>query len=108
VEESPPDPEAALPDRETAESQGRTALVTGGGRGIGRAIALALAAESHAVAVADIGEEEAAETASMIASGQGRAHAVRLDVTHPILPSVFTCSRWMSSLHLLAITSEID
>src|SRR5215207_10786700 len=78
---APPHPEAALPDHERAESQGRTALVTGGGRGIGRAIALALAAESHAVAVADIGEEEAAETASMIASGQGRAHAVRLDVT---------------------------
>jgi 2-hydroxycyclohexanecarboxyl-CoA dehydrogenase len=70
-----------LPDRKTAENEGRTALVTGGGRGIGRAIALALAAESHAVAVADIGEEEAAETASMIASDDGRAHAIRLDVT---------------------------
>jgi len=70
-----------LPDRGKAEGHERTALVTGGGRGIGRAIALALAAESRSVAVADVREDEAAETASMIVSGEGRAHAVRLDVT---------------------------
>jgi 2-hydroxycyclohexanecarboxyl-CoA dehydrogenase len=70
-----------LANRGTEESSVRTALVTGSGRGIGRAIALALAADSRAVAVADIRDEEAAETASMIASGGGHAQAVRLDVT---------------------------
>jgi 2-hydroxycyclohexanecarboxyl-CoA dehydrogenase len=56
----------------------RVAMVTGGARGIGRAIALALAADGRAVAVADLLEEEAAQTARAIG---GRALAVALDVT---------------------------
>ena len=64
-----------------AESGERTALVTGAGSGIGRAIALALAADGRAVAVADVAEDAARETAAMIASDGGPAHAVKLDVT---------------------------
>src|SRR5919109_5242849 len=56
----------------------RVAMVTGGARGIGRAIAVALAGGGCAVAVGDLLEEEAAETAEGIG---GRALAVRLDVT---------------------------
>ena len=62
-------------------SRERSALVTGGGRGIGRAIARALAADGRVVAVADLDEGGARETASMISSGGGRAYAVRIDVT---------------------------
>ena len=51
-------------------------MVTGGARGIGRAIALALAADGRRVAVADLLEEEAQATAA--AAG---GIAVRLDVT---------------------------
>lgn len=59
----------------------RVALITGGGRGIGRAIAAALAAEGHAVAVGDLLAGEADESASSIEAGGGRALAVPLDVT---------------------------
>jgi 2-hydroxycyclohexanecarboxyl-CoA dehydrogenase len=59
----------------------RIALVTGGARGIGRAIALALAEDGRAVAVGDVRVEEAEQTASAVEAAGGRAAAVRLDVT---------------------------
>ncbi|MFE9552468.1 SDR family NAD(P)-dependent oxidoreductase [Streptomyces sp. NPDC006692] len=57
---------------------GRTALVTGGSRGIGRAVALRLAAEGALVAVHYGGNATAAaETVALIAEAGGRAFAVQ-------------------------------
>ncbi|MFE2168350.1 SDR family oxidoreductase [Streptomyces sp. NPDC059447] len=60
------------------ELAGKTALVTGGSRGIGRAVALRLAAEGALVAVHYGGNDAAAkETVAAIEAAGGRAFAVR-------------------------------
>lgn len=56
-----------------------TILITGGGSGIGRAVALKFASEGWRVAVADINAAGAAETVAMLPEGQGRSFT--LDVT---------------------------
>ncbi|OBA80169.1 oxidoreductase [Mycobacterium sp. 1164966.3] len=68
---------------------GRTAIVTGGSRGLGRAIALALAADGAAVAVAGRTEQvwddrlpgTIGQTVADIEAAGGRAVAVRADLT---------------------------
>ncbi|MQY21474.1 SDR family NAD(P)-dependent oxidoreductase [Nocardia macrotermitis] len=56
--------------------EGRNAVVTGGGRGIGRAIATVLAAKGAAVAVWDLNETDAEETVALIREAGGKAIAV--------------------------------
>ncbi len=59
----------------------RVAIVTGGGQGIGRAIALELAARGARIVVNDIREEGAAETAKQIANAGGHAAVILGDVS---------------------------
>ncbi len=60
---------------------GRTALVTGGAKGIGRACCLRLAQAGADVAVNYLASEQAArETAELIREAGARAHLVRADV----------------------------
>ncbi len=60
---------------------GRVAVVTGGGSGIGRAIALGYATEGAQIAVLDINADAAGETAKAITGGGGKAWSFMLDVT---------------------------
>lgn len=62
------------------DSTARVALVTGGGRGIGREICLGLARAGQKVAVADLRVPEATETAATINAEGGTAIAVEMDV----------------------------
>ena len=63
--------------------QGRVAIVTGSGRGIGRSIATRLAKAGAAVVVNDLDDEPAAETVDLIAQAGGRAIACNGDVAAP-------------------------
>jgi NAD(P)-dependent dehydrogenase (short-subunit alcohol dehydrogenase family) len=60
---------------------GRVAVVTGGGSGIGRGIALTLGAEKMTVAVADIQRSNAEAVAAEIEAAGGSAFGMAVDVT---------------------------
>ena len=61
--------------------QDRVALVTGGGRGIGAAMAKAFAQQGANVAIADINEKIANETATLVTELDHKGLAIRADVT---------------------------
>ena len=63
------------------ELDGQVAIVTGAGRGIGRAIAHRLAREGASVAIADLNEANAKQVADEIESAAGVAHSLKVDVT---------------------------
>lgn len=67
--------------RVSVDLSGRVALVTGGGRGLGRAIAQSLGAAGASVACADIDPDAMGETIDAVQTGGSRAEAFTCDVT---------------------------
>jgi 3-oxoacyl-[acyl-carrier protein] reductase len=84
--------------------EGKTALITGGAKGIGAATAERLASEGATVVVADFDEKTAQETASRIGG-----HAVRCDVTSrdDIEAAVATAVEHGGSLDILVTCAGI-
>lgn len=60
--------------------EGKRALITGAGSGIGQETALTLSVEGAAVVVADLNKQSAEETSSQIVDGGGKANVVQGDV----------------------------
>jgi 2-hydroxycyclohexanecarboxyl-CoA dehydrogenase len=89
---------------------GKVALVTGAAQGIGRAIATRLAEEGAKVAIADIQEEVANNTATAIRSVGNDARPVGLDVTSfdSAMAAVATVERELGPLDILVNNAGWD
>ncbi|MBM3542617.1 MAG: SDR family NAD(P)-dependent oxidoreductase, partial [Alphaproteobacteria bacterium] len=68
---------------DTRSLAGKVAMVTGSGRGMGRAHAVELARRGGAVVVHDVLAEEAEETMRQVRAAGAKAHLERADVTDP-------------------------
>jgi len=72
----------------------RTAVVTGGGSGLGRSISVKLAADGHRVAVLDVNRDAAKAVAAEIVAAGGMAEATVVDVSEETtVESAFACVR---------------
>ena len=88
---------------------GTTALVTGGGSGLGAACAARLAAEDVTVAVTDRSAGAAAKVAADINARGGRATAIGCDVTREdeVAAAVAQCAGELGGPHLLVSSAGI-
>jgi NAD(P)-dependent dehydrogenase (short-subunit alcohol dehydrogenase family) len=89
--------------------QGRNALVTGGGSGIGRAIALRLAADGADVAVLDLRVEGARVVADEIVRAGRRAAAISVDVADAasVVRAVAEARSVLGPIHVLVNSAGI-
>lgn len=89
--------------------EGKTAIVTGAGQGIGRDIATMLAEHGVHVAVIDINEAAASETASLIREAGREAIALGCDVGkwQDVESCVGRALSWRSDLHYLVNNAGI-
>ena len=88
----------------------RVAIVTGGASGIGRAIAQALGAEGARVAILDLNEAGARETAEALRAAGGEASAIRSDVTagREVEAAVATVVSRYGAIHILVNNAGWD
>ncbi len=88
---------------------GRVAVVTGGGSGIGRGIARTFGAAGMAVAVADIRQSSAEAVASEIESAGGRALGIGVDVTseESLAAAVREIDNWAGGVNLLCANAGV-
>src|SRR5580692_8037905 len=74
---------SASPVCAVTDLTGTVSVITGGGRGIGRFLARALAGAGSAVGLIARSEGELAETVRLVTAGGGTAAAVCADITDP-------------------------
>src|SRR5215813_2972268 len=89
---------------------GKVAIVTGAASGLGRGIALALAGEGARVAVVDLNDTGAKETAEAIAKAGGEAGAWRADISDKARVDQVVAevaSRW-GGVHILVNNAGLD
>jgi NAD(P)-dependent dehydrogenase (short-subunit alcohol dehydrogenase family) len=90
--------------------QGKKAIVTGGGSGLGAAICSALANHGAQVAVADVREEAAQKTVATIEAASGSAFALHMDVSddESVAQAFAELERRFDELDILVNNAAID
>jgi NAD(P)-dependent dehydrogenase (short-subunit alcohol dehydrogenase family) len=90
--------------------EGKSALVTGGANGMGRAAARLFAGQGAAVGVVDVVEELAMEVAEQIEAEGGRAIGVRADVAseHDVRNAIDTVVSQFGGLHVLVNNAGVS
>lgn len=88
---------------------GRIAFVTGGGSGIGRAVALELAREGAAVVVVDLIAERAEATAADIVEAGGAALAIACDASdeQQVIAATREASAWRGPISAVCLAAGI-
>jgi 3-oxoacyl-[acyl-carrier protein] reductase len=86
---------------------GKTAIITGAGRGIGRAIAIGYAKAGAAVCCAARTERELEKTVAKITADGGKAIAIPTDVTvnSQVESLMKTANRRLGAIHILVINA---
>ena len=90
--------------------EGKTAVITGGAAGIGKAIALRLAADGAAIAIIDVAAEKAQETVEELKAAGATAMAVPCDITDyaQTKEAVAAIAQAMGSIDILVNNAGID
>jgi 3-oxoacyl-[acyl-carrier protein] reductase len=92
------------------ELDGQVAVVTGGGQGIGRAIALRFASEGADVAIVDVNQDAATTTSAEVRSIGRRAVVEVADVSDPeaVVGAVGDVARQFERIHILVNNAGVE